>query len=406
MLTNIKSKYIFDFLLSHLIEVKKFELFKYNKIFQKKINISLINYQLYKAKYIINESNIKRKEYNYFNDELIYEGEYLKGKRNGKGKEYDNNGKLVYEGEFLNGERHGKGKEYNKRGALLFEGEYLNGKKWNGNVYECDYREKEPNIYKLINGKGFIKEIEPYTGKILEGEYLNGERNGKGKEYFIKETKNKLLFEGEYLNGKRWNGKGYDSDGTIKYELKEGKGYIKEYNYFGNLIFEGEYSNGERNGEGKEYYQDGKLAFEGEYKNGKKQGKGKEYNKYGNLKFEGLYLYNYKINGVEYNEGKFDFHGDYLFDKKWNGEGYDENGNIIYELNNGTGHVKEYDENGLLLFEGEYLKGKKNGIGKEYIDGKFIFEVNYSKGKIIEKDKVFKYNYLNYIDIPLELELK
>ena len=32
-------------------------------------------------------------------------------KKNGKGKEYDENGKLIYEGEYLNGERHGHAKE-------------------------------------------------------------------------------------------------------------------------------------------------------------------------------------------------------------------------------------------------------------------------------------------------------
>ena len=37
-------------------------------------------------------------------------------------------------------------------------------------------------------------------GKLLfEGDYLNGIRNGKGKEYKL----NKLIFEGEYLNGGR-----------------------------------------------------------------------------------------------------------------------------------------------------------------------------------------------------------
>ena len=32
--------------------------------------------------------------------------------------------------------------------------------------------------------------------------------------------------------------------------------------------------------------------------------------------------------------------------KKWNGKGYDENGNVIYELINGNGKVKEYNEYG------------------------------------------------------------
>ena len=36
---------------------------------------------------------------------------------------------LIFEGEYLNGKRNGKGKEYNSEGKLIFEGEYLNGKK-------------------------------------------------------------------------------------------------------------------------------------------------------------------------------------------------------------------------------------------------------------------------------------
>ena len=79
--------------------------------------------------------------------------------------------------------------------------------------------------------------------KGFEGEYLNGERNGIGKEY-SKKYKNygKLIFEGEYLNGKR-----------------NGKGKEYEYDYFNKkyiITFEGEYSNGERNGNGKDYSYD------------------------------------------------------------------------------------------------------------------------------------------------------
>ena len=32
------------------------------------------------------------------------------------------------------GKRNGKGKEYNDNGDLIFEGEYLNGKRWNGKL--------------------------------------------------------------------------------------------------------------------------------------------------------------------------------------------------------------------------------------------------------------------------------
>ena len=53
----------------------------------------------------------------------------------------------------------------------------------------------------------------------------------------------------------------------------------------------------------------------------------------------------------EYLGGILEYEGEYLYDKKYNGKGYDEYGNIIYELKNGTGKVKEY-EDGKLIFEG------------------------------------------------------
>ena len=76
----------------------------------------------------------------------------------------------------------------------------------------------------------------------FEGEYLNGELNGKIKEYY---HNGKLKFEGEFVNGKR-NGKG------------------KEYNYDYNLLFEGKYLYDFKR-KGKEYYLNGKLKYEGEY---------------------------------------------------------------------------------------------------------------------------------------------
>ena len=63
--------------------------------------------------------------------------------------------------------------------------------------------------------------------------------------------------------------------------------------------------------------------------------------------FEGEYIYNYKIRGKEYHNDKLEYEGEYLFDRKYNGKGYDSKGNIIYELNNGNGKVKEYYKNQL-----------------------------------------------------------
>ena len=50
--------------------------------------------------------------------------------KNGKVKEYHYNGILIMEREFLNDEKDGKVIEYNAAdGKLLFEGEYVNGKR-------------------------------------------------------------------------------------------------------------------------------------------------------------------------------------------------------------------------------------------------------------------------------------
>ena len=93
--------------------------------------------------------------------------------------------KLLYEGEYLNGKRNGKGKKYNSYGKIEFEGEYFNDKMWNGVIKEYSYKDD------------FL---------VYEGKYINGEKNGKGKEYEIK-------------NGK---GKEYFSNSEI-YQLKEKK---------------------------------------------------------------------------------------------------------------------------------------------------------------------------------------
>ena len=72
-------------------EEKKLKLLNLNKKLKTKLDIDLINYKIIKGKYILGSPNGKVKEYNYFDDKLIFEGEYLDGKRNGLGKEYENN---------------------------------------------------------------------------------------------------------------------------------------------------------------------------------------------------------------------------------------------------------------------------------------------------------------------------
>ena len=60
-----------------------------------------------------------------------------------------------------------------------------------------------------------------------------------------------MIMEKYNLDGKRWNGRGYDYKGNDCFEIQNGKGKGKEYDYYGTLIYEGEYINGLKNGKGK-----------------------------------------------------------------------------------------------------------------------------------------------------------
>ena len=262
---------------------------------QKNLDISIINYKFFSGRYIIYESNGFGKEYNGFieEDSLIFEGEYLNGKRNGKGMEYGYNGNLIFEGEYVNGKRNGKGKEYGNYGKIKFEGEYLNGNRLIGIEYEKDGK----NFKKINNEKELYKKYNKNNTLKIQNNYINGLIKGKGKEYY---KNNKIRFDGEYLFSKKWNEKDNTKDENI-YELY--KNYediiILNYEYF-SYELEGQNSYGVIKGKIKGLYYNDKILINNEYLYAKKIGKGKFYNIDGNLEFEGEYLYNHKRKGKEY----------------------------------------------------------------------------------------------------------
>ena len=136
------------------------------------------------------------------------------------------------------------------------------------------------DVFSFLNKKMKLKVIiyNKHLQKKLEVDLKNYKRislkNKKGR----KNGKTNIIFEGEYLNGQKWNGKVY------------------EYDYNGTLIFESQYLNGRIDGKGKEYDSNGELIFEGEYFNRKRwNGRGKEYDSNGELIFEGEYFKGIKI---------------------------------------------------------------------------------------------------------------
>ena len=112
----------------------------------------MIDYRRLSGKYIVNE-------YNSYNKVLIFTNHYENNKRNGKGK------------------------EFNENSQLIFDGEYLDGKKWKGKYYKYD-RDTNNIILECecLNGviDGEVKEFDKYNGKLMfSGKYKNGKRNAK-----------------------------------------------------------------------------------------------------------------------------------------------------------------------------------------------------------------------------------
>ena len=376
MFNKIKSDFFRRIILSILPSRIELKIIKYNKALKNLNNLSLIDYMNFSGRYIIYDSNIEGKEYIIFHNILIYEGGYKNGERNGKGLEYNIHGEIIFKGEFKNGKRNGKGIEYDRDGKIIFIGEYLNGKKWKG------YGNKNNNrkYYEIANGKGYVNESDNYGVVFYEGEYKNGERNGKGREYF----NSFLIFEGKYKDGKEWTGMGYRGSNQPIFKLDNGEGNdIFKHKYNEVFIYEYfvNYSNGEFNGLGEERCGQTNIIYEGQFLNGKKSGKGKEYYDE-QLIFDGEYLFGQRKKGIEYVKGIKEDEGEYLLNKKWNGVGYDENENISYQIKNGNGKVKEYFPNRNIMYEGEYKKGKKEGRGIEYhFNGSILFEGEYKNDK-------------------------
>ena len=232
LVESIKSKLIMKTIFSFINLKKKLIIIKHNKILQNKISMNIEDYKKYTGLNIKKGRKDKIKIFSYPSNILLFNGKYLNGKKNGKVKEYNEDGVLIFDGEYLNGKKNGKAKEYDRRNHLIFEGEYLNDIKWNGQAYnnyskiimkkylKKKYRNNNRRFYnlkcnfKIKDGKGKIEmyynPINPKRRKwarkilIFESGYSNGELDGLVKEY---DNYGKLIFEGEYKNGMILNGK-------------------------------------------------------------------------------------------------------------------------------------------------------------------------------------------------------
>ena len=131
--------------------------------------------------------------------ELVYEGQFSKDKKNGKGKLIYKLLNDSYEGDFVDNLITGEGK-YKWTNGETYEGSFVNGKmhgrgiyRWpDGGVYEGEY------INNIKEGKGVFKWA---NGKIFDGEFKKGKPSGPGF-LTVRDKKFKVIFKDGKLEGK------------------------------------------------------------------------------------------------------------------------------------------------------------------------------------------------------------
>jgi len=170
----------------------------------------------------------------------LYEGDYNEGLKHGYGRYEDLPRKNSYEGQWQSDKKHGQGTEQIEDGSV-YEGRFDNDLKsghgvfkWaSGEVFEGEFREN------VIHGRG--KYVWKAETKWYDGEWVEGKMHGKGK--FINEGKE---YEGDFVADKKhglglykWDGNVYEGDfvdnkmhgkGHLTMKGKERKLYAFENN--------------------------------------------------------------------------------------------------------------------------------------------------------------------------------
>ena len=114
LINAIKSKCILMGIFSFLDRNRELNIIKYNKKIQKLLSIDIEYYKKISGRYIEGGRNGIVKEYLLATNNLIFEGEYLNGKQF-KGIGYNYNRNIIFE------LKEGKGKEYYDNGKLYLK---------------------------------------------------------------------------------------------------------------------------------------------------------------------------------------------------------------------------------------------------------------------------------------------
>lgn len=174
---------------------------------------------------------------------------------------YTREKKRIYQGGYKNCVKHGFGVFYNPvTGGIIFEGQWENDWPINGKAYDI-------------------------TGQKIEyqGKFLNGKCDGIGTYYTCnKYGKSETIYKGSFKDG------AYDGHGIL---LKTNGKYFSDDCGF---TYNGNFSNGEKNGLGEFVYGENKSSrFSGMWKDNSEDGEGKIYKR----KFGSIWSYKDFVTG-------------------------------------------------------------------------------------------------------------
>lgn len=220
------------------------------------------------------------------NGKIQYEGAFLEDMPVGIHKEYDTNGKLTKVKEYTsqsillgeglfdtNGNRTGEWKLFDEYNDYFYAiGNYVEGKR--DGIWKYYYKDGK------LEMEGFFNQDKPdrewiwyYPNGIKKREeaYLKGKLEGLYVEYDSIEN---VILKGEYFDDVR-TGEWFYAVGDIieegSYELGEKDGEWKHYySETGQLRFIGKYRKGDADGTHKWYYPNGNIELIGEYRVGSK----------------------------------------------------------------------------------------------------------------------------------------
>ena len=226
-----------------------------------------------------------RKEY-YSNGNIKQVGTYREGKKQGNFRIYDENGNetggLLYDNDVLAGEggidslgrRQGDWKLFYQDGTVRAKGNYVTGLRegpWT--YFYSNARIEQSGIYKTDKPTGAWKWFFTNGQLHREDMYRNGKEEGTSIEY---DSTGNVINEGEFVAGAR-NGKWKltVNDHSEEGQFLDGErdGLWKWFYGNGERMFEGEFQSGVPVNRHKYWYDEGQVEMTGKYKAGEMEGR-------------------------------------------------------------------------------------------------------------------------------------